>query len=227
MKKLSKILLIILSLVFLFNLTACECKHDWSVEQATCFAPKICNKCGIVEQERLNHNWLDATCDKPKTCEYCGTTWGNANGHSVGIGTCSICNKKSTELIVNANDIIKNEDGIIVKITEVGNYLISSYNFSTDKYQRQYVIYAVLSFVEINIEIENGITACGNYNEFSACKTQFEEIKTVYNNFLDKYLDENSAISGSYKDIRTDLSIAISQISTNCQNILIVAKNWF
>ncbi|MCM1224201.1 MAG: hypothetical protein NC548_58090 [Lachnospiraceae bacterium] len=51
-----------------------ECEHEWA--EATCTAPKTCNKCEATEGAALGHTWVDATFSEPKTCSVCGATEG-------------------------------------------------------------------------------------------------------------------------------------------------------
>ncbi len=84
MKK--RILLMVLAVLCVLTLAACQCDHDW--EKATCEDPKICEKCGEEKGKPLGHDWLDATCEDPKTCENCGETKGKALGHDWLDATC-------------------------------------------------------------------------------------------------------------------------------------------
>ncbi len=63
-----------------------KCIHSW--KEATCEAPKTCERCGKTEGEALGHNWKEATCETAKTCERCGETEGEALGHSWKEATC-------------------------------------------------------------------------------------------------------------------------------------------
>ena len=63
-----------------------KCTHSW--KEATCEAPKTCERCGKTEGEALGHNWKEATCETAKTCERCGETEGEALGHSWKEATC-------------------------------------------------------------------------------------------------------------------------------------------
>ena len=63
-----------------------KCTHNW--KEATCEAPKTCERCGKTEGEALGHSWKEATCETPKTCERCGKTEGEALGHSWKEATC-------------------------------------------------------------------------------------------------------------------------------------------
>lgn len=84
MKK--RIFLLMLVVLMICMLSACGCKHTW--EEATCFAPKTCSKCGETEGQAEAHVWTDATCLAPKTCSKCGNTMGEANAHNWVEATC-------------------------------------------------------------------------------------------------------------------------------------------
>ena len=49
--------------------------HLWT--EATCTAPKTCQRCGEKQGAALEHRWIDATYEAPKTCSTCGVTEGN------------------------------------------------------------------------------------------------------------------------------------------------------
>ena len=79
--------LIVLVLVFVLALTACDtvngflCKHE-NVNEGNCVAGKTCADCGEVLRAAPGHNWQAATCETPKTCAGCGLTEGEALGHA-------------------------------------------------------------------------------------------------------------------------------------------------
>jgi len=99
MKK--KLMLIPLTLVLLLLLTACGCEHAWL--DATCTAPKTCQKCGQTEGEMLPHTWQDPTCIAPKTCSACSATEGEPLGHTwrdatcTEVKTCTVCQETEGE----------------------------------------------------------------------------------------------------------------------------------
>lgn len=68
-------------------LSGCCLKHEW--EEATCYEPKSCEKCGKTEGEPLEHEWKEATCTAPKTCELCNKTKGNPLEHEYAAATCN------------------------------------------------------------------------------------------------------------------------------------------
>ena len=91
MKKLS----VILAALMLFALLT-GCGHEHAFSAADCTNPAVC-ECGEVEGEALGHAYKDATCAAPKTCERCGATEGEALGHTLSEATyqsapvCSVC----------------------------------------------------------------------------------------------------------------------------------------
>ena len=108
-----RIILILLSILFIFAFTACgnkkcepnkhvydgdcdavcnKCGEERAIEHAwksaDCTAPKTCGNCGATEGAALGHSWSEATCDAPKTCTVCGTTAGAALSHVWKAATC-------------------------------------------------------------------------------------------------------------------------------------------
>lgn len=83
-KNLCAVLLIFMVIVF----SGCQHNHKW--KDATCMAPRMCEKCGESEGEPIDHIWLQATCDKARTCTMCGTTDGAALGHEWENATCTM-----------------------------------------------------------------------------------------------------------------------------------------
>lgn len=81
-----KVKLMVIAILMVFLLSACSCNHQW--KDATCSAPKTCEKCGATEGEALPHQWAAATCTEPKTCTVCDATEGEALGHDWEIATC-------------------------------------------------------------------------------------------------------------------------------------------
>ena len=77
------------------------CFHSW--QDATCEAPKTCEKCGKTEGEALGHEWVVATCTEPKHCLHCGKTEGAVLPHKwkeascVDAKTCTVCGKTDGE----------------------------------------------------------------------------------------------------------------------------------
>lgn len=70
--------------------------HNW--HEATCTAPKTCDRCSVTEGATMGHSWKEANCTEPKTCNNCGLLEGEANGHtwwSLGACTdpteCTVC----------------------------------------------------------------------------------------------------------------------------------------
>ena len=63
MKK--KAVLLILVLLFVIILSACDCRHEW--EEATCLKPRTCAECGETQGEASGHSWQEANCETPKT----------------------------------------------------------------------------------------------------------------------------------------------------------------
>ena len=87
------------------------CEHSW--QDATCDAPKMCEKCETAEGESLGHTWVDADCTTPKTCSVCGATDGEALGHTVtdeitctDILYCSVCGEVAVEPVGHFYDTI-------------------------------------------------------------------------------------------------------------------------
>ncbi len=78
--------------------------HDWT--DATCTAPKTCDRCDLTEGEALGHDMAPATCTAPAACkrEGCDHTEGEALGHTESTawstnGTyhwhdCEVCDEK-------------------------------------------------------------------------------------------------------------------------------------
>ena len=62
------------------------CSHIW--DDATCSAPKTCQKCGLTEGTFGDHNWKNATCTTPKTCLICNTAEGTV-AHKWDDATCA------------------------------------------------------------------------------------------------------------------------------------------
>lgn len=148
----NKIILVMLSLLFAFGLTGCCMNHEWT--EATCTAPKTCNKCGETEGEVLSHEWVEATCTAPRTCSVCGETEGEALAHTLSEANyqqpamCSVCGeikgeplqadftKHGLECIVELNQIydakIKCYDD--VEMTTSPKLVFSNYNvFESDE----------------------------------------------------------------------------------------------
>lgn len=106
MKKWQLILILVLIVSLL---TACECKHTFG--DATCEEPATCSKCGETEGEALGHTWVDADCETPKTCSVCGQTEGSALGHTwVDANfqtpkTCSACGKTDGDVLQAAFEV--------------------------------------------------------------------------------------------------------------------------
>lgn len=82
-----KYIFLSLTLISMFLLCSCGCKHEWS--EATCEVPKTCALCGETEGEVIAHEWTDATCTAPKTCALCGKTEGEAIAHEWVAVTCT------------------------------------------------------------------------------------------------------------------------------------------
>ncbi|MBR5517101.1 MAG: hypothetical protein IKU53_03935 [Firmicutes bacterium] len=86
MKKFNLFLVISLSLLLCFFLTACEHEHKW--DEATCETPKTCSDCGETEGDVVDHTWQEATCKSPKTCKWCELTEGDVVDHTWQEATC-------------------------------------------------------------------------------------------------------------------------------------------
>ena len=56
---------------------------------ATCQAPKTCEKCGKTKGEPVDHSCIDATCTNPPICRYCITAQGEPLGHTWQSATCA------------------------------------------------------------------------------------------------------------------------------------------
>lgn len=78
MKK--KLLLVLLTCMYVMVLTACGHEHTWL--EATCTAPKTCAECGETEGEVVEHVWTEATCAEAKKCSVCGETEGESLEHT-------------------------------------------------------------------------------------------------------------------------------------------------
>jgi peroxiredoxin len=60
-----------------------------------------CQKCGDVQQQLslpLGHSYTDATCIAPKICNRCGMTEGSSLGHHYTNGLCSRCGDKDPKV---------------------------------------------------------------------------------------------------------------------------------
>ena len=92
MKALKNISIIVFSLglfLFLF-INNSVCFHEW--DEATCFAPSTCKKCGLTEGELIAHEWIGATCTSAEICSICGQTQGEKLEHDLDeIGWCKLC----------------------------------------------------------------------------------------------------------------------------------------
>ena len=55
---------------------------------------------GTKNGEALGHNWPEADCENPKTCIVCNVTEGEALGHSVNVGLCSVCGSTVNEDLI-------------------------------------------------------------------------------------------------------------------------------
>lgn len=104
--KYGKAIALLLGIMLVFIITACDCQHEWMEAtcknvktccicgeqegglgehkwlEATCSEPKRCFRCDITEGESLPHDFSEATCEEPKTCQNCGITEGDALEHS-------------------------------------------------------------------------------------------------------------------------------------------------
>ena len=74
MKKLTSILLSLLTAVTLVACDGKECNHTYDNA-----CDVTCNECG--EERTVTHDFNAADCDTPKTCSVCGATEGEATGH--------------------------------------------------------------------------------------------------------------------------------------------------
>lgn len=92
----SKIFFLVCIVLIVCSFSGCEHEHVW--EDASCFSPKTCIKCGETEGVVAGHRWASATCSAPKKCIQCGKTEGDPLGHSWSKGSattpqiCEICN---------------------------------------------------------------------------------------------------------------------------------------
>ena len=64
-----------------------HCDHVWI--DATCQAPKTCEKCGKTQGEPVAHSCTDATCTLPPICRYCIQAQGEPLGHDWQAATCT------------------------------------------------------------------------------------------------------------------------------------------
>lgn len=210
---------IFLALTLIFVLSACECKHKWN--NSSCESPKTCLECGATDGEALGHDWISATCTVAKTCSRCQATQGQAKGHSVGIGICPTCGDRSDILMDSAVAIINAESEFTEKFGEGLNYLQSSFQFSTDKYQANYVDKAYISFSAAISSLERAKGYCGNYKEFESTKQKITEIIELLKPKVDAY-----PWSVGYVDFRTNIVNIIGDIRVLTQELMIPQEEW-
>ena len=84
-KKVVLIALILLVLVSVFLLVF-RCDHVWL--EATCSAPKTCEKCGRTKGDTVEHSYTEANCNYPAMCRYCYEIQGEPLGHDWQPATC-------------------------------------------------------------------------------------------------------------------------------------------
>lgn len=124
-KKISAILTLVLAFSLIFTLASCggdECLHDFENacdadcaecgyerttthvwNEATCYNPKTCRNCGVVEGEPLMHLHLsEDVCADELVCDHCRVMIAQAQQHQPGEdGICTICGESvilATEL---------------------------------------------------------------------------------------------------------------------------------
>ena len=216
MKRIVSIFLI-LSLICV--LSACECKHQWS--NPNCAMPKTCFECGVTEGEALGHDWILATCTVAKTCSRCQATKGQPNGHSVGIGICPTCGERSDILMDTAVAIINAESEFTEKFGEGLNYLQSSFQFSTDKYQSNYVDKAYISFAAAIRALERAKGYCGDYKEFESTKQKITAMIDLIKPHTDAY-----PWTINYIDYRINIINVTDDIGVLTQELMIPQEEW-
>lgn len=85
-KKVIIILTVLLLVLTGILFAVLRCDHVWT--EATCQAPKTCEKCGKTEGEIAEHSCIDATCTIPPICRYCIKAQGEPLGHDWQSATC-------------------------------------------------------------------------------------------------------------------------------------------
>lgn len=65
------------------------CEHIW--QEANCFHPKTCRRCGLKEGEAVAHNWQEATCLAPRMCSLCRLVEGEPIPHNYVEHFCDSC----------------------------------------------------------------------------------------------------------------------------------------
>lgn len=215
-----KSMLICLSIIIsVCLLSSCECKHQW--DNPTCETPKTCFECGTTEGEALGHEWISATCTTPETCSRCQATQGNPNGHSVGIGICPICHERSDALMSVAVAIIDAEYKFTEDFDEGTNYILSSFQFSTDKYQANYVDKAYIVFSSSVRNLERAYSNCGDYKEFESSKQIIGEMIALIKPYTEAY-----PWTMNYKDFRTNIINITDDIGILTQELMIPQQEW-
>lgn len=81
-----KTIAVILLMTILLGLCACH-EHTWI--EASCTAPRICDRCGETEGSPVGHIITQVSCESPSVCDVCGKIVSNATGHSWASATCS------------------------------------------------------------------------------------------------------------------------------------------
>ena len=131
--------------------------HDW--DKTTCTDGRTCTVCG---ETSMGHIWTDATCTMPRTCSMCGETDGEANGHSVANGICTVCLRYGA---CGDNLTWVLDDSGTLTITGTGamwnwDYYVSEGNINSPWQQSATSIK--------NIVISNGVASIGD-SAFSSC----------------------------------------------------------
>lgn len=77
--------------------TACD--HSW--KNATCTAPKTCEKCNLTEGKANGHWWHDATCTDARTCTVCLAVDPQSKplGHSFAGEKCTRCGEANADAV--------------------------------------------------------------------------------------------------------------------------------
>lgn len=145
--------------------------HDWI--DATCAAPKACSVCGKTEGEPLAHSFTEATCTEPKVCSVCGEEEGEPLGHTTGLGVCSRCGEKVTDLQDVFYEIAEiSDDG--TNYFSIGCGYLSSCTTVLDFYIHSGS--AVTYFALAQSKYLEAVEKCGDYEEFAEIKKYLQEM---------------------------------------------------
>lgn len=208
---------IVLCLYCLYPLMRHE--HIWL--EATCTAPRTCEKCGAVEGTALGHRWADATCETPKTCKICNETVGSALGHQwieatyESPKTCSICRKIEGEVLAQPWTYI-NELSHIDNYGRVWKMCAESPNHVADSDindSNSYLDYTTIGYVtgpvcdHLGNTYTYGLCVDGlDYSEYSITY-YIDEQYTTFSGYISMTVDvqaDSAAATGKYFEVYGD-----------------------